>query len=353
VSSLYLRGTSVWISYSDRAGRRHRKPTRFKVSTNRKRNGKPVFPAEALRWKRQFDEQLALDGWGMRAHRRGRVRLSELLSRFLDSQGATRAESTKRLYGLAVRKLQEILGDSEIASLTEEKLIAWRNRSLEIDGQQNTAAWIRSLSPIFSWAVSQGLIPSSPITRSVKVRQPETAVHIYSKQDLKRIFEWLHKHYGRAIVDQLRFLLLSGWRVGESCGLRWDQVDFRRNVLYHRNEKVGRVDEYPMDTELRKFFRGLRRSDDPFVFRYRHPTSPVHLLRRALDALNVKNREHLNVHTLKKTFVYNLFASGVDLATVSRLANHKSLQTTMRYYLYWDIEHLRESLGKSRGKPTR
>ena len=39
----------------------------------------------------------------------------------------------------------------------------------------------------------------------------------------------------------------------------------------------------------------------------------------------------LHPHMLRHTYAYRLIESGVDIATISRLLGHRSLQTTMRY----------------------
>jgi integrase len=66
------------------------------------------------------------------------------------------------------------------------------------------------------------------------------------------------------------------------------------------------------------------------VFTYKG--NPLKKIRNAfLLACKRANIKNLRFHDLKHTFATRLVLSGVDLATVSKLLGHSSIQMTMRY----------------------
>ncbi|MFI5322370.1 MAG: site-specific integrase [Thermodesulfobacteriota bacterium] len=71
-------------------------------------------------------------------------------------------------------------------------------------------------------------------------------------------------------------------------------------------------------------------SDDIKVFIFRG--KPLKDIRTAFE--NARNRagiKNLRFHDLRHTFATRLILSGVDLATVSKLLGHTTIQMTMRY----------------------
>jgi integrase len=70
--------------------------------------------------------------------------------------------------------------------------------------------------------------------------------------------------------------------------------------------------------------------EDAKVFTFRG--KPLKDIRTAFE--NARNRagiKNLTFHTLRHTFATRLVLSGVDLATVSKLLGHSTIQMTMRY----------------------
>ena len=51
-------------------------------------------------------------------------------------------------------------------------------------------------------------------------------------EDAKRWVEWLKEHRENPVYWQLAtFMLLTGTRVGEACGLKWDAIDLEQGIV--------------------------------------------------------------------------------------------------------------------------
>jgi site-specific recombinase XerD len=64
----------------------------------------------------------------------------------------------------------------------------------------------------------------------------------------------------------------------------------------------------------------------------------------------IRNRigiKRLTLHTLRRTYLTTLQRAGVDVATITKLAGHKSFQTTLNHYLEIQPEDLASSLDKA------
>ena len=67
-----------------------------------------------------------------------------------------------------------------------------------------------------------------------------------------------------------------------------------------------------------------------YVFTYK--SKPLKSVRTAFENACIRaGIKNLTFHTLRHTFATRLVLSGVDLATVSKLLGHSTIQMTMRY----------------------
>lgn len=146
--------------------------------------------------------------------------------------------------------------------------------------------------------------------------------------------------------NQFRFLLLSGFRLGESCALKWEDVDFSEKVIRLWNEKEKRWDYFPMDKEIERFMKQLPKTYAPFVFVYRKIGTASQRFRRLRERLGYS--EELSLHTLRTNFISRLINSGASESEVMHLARHKSIVTTHKYYTAFDQKRMREALRRSR-----
>jgi site-specific recombinase XerD len=58
-------------------------------------------------------------------------------------------------------------------------------------------------------------------------------------------------------------------------------------------------------------------------------------------------KEKLTPHTLRRTYLTTLWRAGLDVPTLTRIAGHKSVQTTMQHYLEIRPEDLAGAVGRS------
>ena len=66
----------------------------------------------------------------------------------------------------------------------------------------------------------------------LKVKKPRRPDYFIQPEDAKKWVEWLKENKSNPVYWKLAaFMLLTGARVSEACGLKWDSVDFKRNLV--------------------------------------------------------------------------------------------------------------------------
>lgn len=345
MSSLYLRGSHVWITFSDRWGLRHRKPLNVDLEKVERRNGRIVWPRHVLEIKRRIEIQLAAGKFDLGDAPDKDYTLSKLRDAFMDGYGKNRSKASQYQYHLSMQKLIDHVGDIPAAAVTEANILAW-TRALMAGkdgvGEHTAAKHLRSISPVFAWGTAKRLIPHNPVTRYIKFTPKAKPIVPFTEEELKRIFAALDD----PARNQLQFLLLSGFRLGESCALKWEDVDFPQRLIRLWNAKEHRWDYFPMDRELQAFMAGLPRLYEPFVFVYRKVHTASQRFRRLRGRLNLS--EDLSLHTLRTNFISRLINSGATESEVMYLARHRSIVTSHKYYTAFDQKRMRKALQRSR-----
>jgi len=349
MSSLYTRGMNVWLSFTDKRGRRIRKATGHKLKTIRKDPaGNIIYPLAVLDLQKRLDANLVLGKWDFMETRKTTPLFSKVVADFILYHQQDRSKGTLANYRLCKNEFINNLGDEPIGNYDEQDLLKLRSQQLLKYSDYSAARVISFLRTLFNWALASNYIDRNPVTKRVLVHPQSKPIFTYTDKELNALFELLDLD-DPDLARQLRFLHLSGFRSGESCNLKWSRIDFDDAVIKHWNAKEKRWEAYPIDTVLIDLLRMTPHRCEPFVFKYRHPSTVSHYTQLALAKLKIENRD---VHMLKKTYVKNLIRAGLSEAETHRLAHHKSFETTLKYYAEFNIGKLRKSLEKSRKRVT-
>lgn len=145
----------------------------------------------------------------------------------------------------------------------------------------------------------------------------------------------LLRTYRETALPVFEALLLTGSRLVEITGLRWEDVDLAAGRLRIPQPKTHDAKELPIGTALRGLLEARRRSPgQPLVF----PTATgsawqPRRLQLVWDRFRrlAGLRPELTIHVLRHTAASWLVQAGEPLAAVARVLGHRSIRTTMRY----------------------
>lgn len=133
-------------------------------------------------------------------------------------------------------------------------------------------------------------------------------------------------------LNAIRLMLLTGARMGEALGLRWDYVDWERSCLRLPDSKTG-PKTIPLGTSALELLQS----------RPRHPGNPhvfpgLHLGDHLKDLFGpwkrIRERAGLagvRLHDLRHTWASMGAASGLSLPLIGAVLGHSEPSTTQRY----------------------
>jgi integrase len=343
-------GPGPWfLDFVDAAGRRHRDATDAQTKSE----------AQTL-LRSKLSDNVKAQILGVPTVDVVRTTLAEFLDdTYLPHVEATRREGTSDHYTVYADRIKRSLGTMPLRLIGKADVQKYMDNRIRTGKLKNgkklaKASINREMAFLRSTlydAMGRGLIDRNPCARMKLLHEENTRTRILTEKEepnlLAKADSWFK--------PILQTAILSGLRLGEILGLRWDDVDFERNLIFVSHEsKSHKRREVPLLAELATILddqpemikEGGGKSE--FIF-----ADPVNGCRREdHDAQNafVRLREasgikDLHFHDLRRTFASRLAQRGVSLQAIAKLLGHGATYVTERY-AHLSCDDLREAVGR-------
>ena len=184
------------------------------------------------------------------------------------------------------------------------------------------------LKCMFNKAILWGKTYDNPV-RQVKLFKEDNQRKRYLEQDeIPKFIESCSDHLKPIVI----VAVFTGMRKSEILNLRWEDIDFKRGIIYLLFTKNNEKREVLMNDIVSKTLLSVERhKDSPYVF-LSHTGKPYTNVRKSFDtALKKCGIIDFKFHDLRHTFASQLVMMGIDIKTVQELMGHKTIEMTLRY----------------------
>jgi len=236
-----------------------------------------------------------------------------------------------------IQKMAEAVLSGKTATAKVEKSGNLRGRIRRSGGPGAATRCVETAGALLSWAVSQGIIETSPATG---VKKPATGKRTrrLTADEFKALGAVLDEMAADEFeawqpVAELRLLALTGCRLGEIENLKWSEVDFGGSVLRLEDTKTGRSVR-PLGEPAKDVLRAIKpRDGHPYVFpAERLKDRPFAGMKRAYRKLfAAAGLDGVTPHVLRHSFA----SVGADLgftdSTIGAMLGHAGSGITSRY----------------------
>lgn len=198
--------------------------------------------------------------------------------------------------------------------------------------------------------------------------QTKEEIQVYTVEEMKMIANYFRSHPSSRTLGII-MVLCTGMRIGEICGLRWEDIDFNQNLISIART-VERITDYntgktKVVIQSPKTINSQRKipfSDwlKEILLRFQAPCLPhYYVLSGSEDLIEPRNyrtyykrlllekvglRRCLKFHGMRHTFATNLIVGGSDVKSVSSLLGHSTVNTTLNLYTHSSIEDRRKCI---------
>lgn len=215
---------------------------------------------------------------------------------------------------------------------------------------------LRLLSAAMDGAVQDGLISRNPCRKVRVASTPAAEQRVLTREEQQRL---------RACAEDEPAVLLAlytGMRLGEVCGLMWQDVDWQERTLTVRRTvqrlKGGLTEGTPKSAKSHRviplpqflaaqLWRRHAEQAGGYVFGTGDRAEEPRNLQRRFERLTARcGLEGVHFHTLRHTFATRMIELGVDVKTVSTLLGHSSTQITLDLYAHSLIDQQRQAMDR-------
>jgi integrase len=142
-------------------------------------------------------------------------------------------------------------------------------------------------------------------------------------------------------IPLFRFAFYTGMRGSEIARLRWNHIDFEKDLIYIREQKNRKEQTIPLNSKAHEVLETVEQEDsEDYVFQspsfegkdrnpkwFRENVSDA--FRKARRAAGL--REGLSFHSLRHGFCTMLAEAGKSAVVIKEAARHADISTSMRY----------------------
>lgn len=351
-----------------------------------------VYAKDIVELRKKEDELKKAQLDGLDVYSAGNADLNFVFDRYI----ATKKELASSTYANYIymydRYVRDGFGKKKVSDIKYSDVVYFYEHLLnEHNIQVNTLDNIHTvLHPSFQLAVRDNIIRSNPSDGVMAIfkrrnRSVKTPRHALTAEQQKAFLEFVRENpvYYRW-APMLTVLFGTGGRIGEIIGLRWDDIDYDKNLIsinhsvsYHqrRGEKIqctyevrlpktdagirtiplmntvleALQDEYAYQEE-----EGFNETEidgmTGFIFKNRFgnivsPSSVNTVIKGILAAYHIEEMEaakkekreplmipHFTCHCIRHTFCTRLCEKEMNVKTIQVIMGHKDIQTTLDIY---------------------
>jgi len=185
------------------------------------------------------------------------------------------------------------------------------------------------LKSMFSRAITWGKFKGeNPVKKVKSFIENNARLRYLEKEEITKLLKNCRRHLKPIVLLALN----TGMRRGEILNLKWQDIDFRRGIIYLLRTKNNERREIPMNETVKTALIKVRKHpDSPYVFCGKDGKPFYDVRTSFFTALKKSGIINFRFHDLRHTFASHLVMGGVDLNTVRELMGHKSLNMTLRY----------------------
>ena len=191
----------------------------------------------------------------------------------------------------------------------------------------------------------------------------QKAVEVFTESELRQVGKTILRCSDRTGLGVL-LTAYTGLRLGELCGLQWQDVDAGAGLLHIQRtvERIAQTDGgtcltvqppktetserwIPIPKEMLRMLKPETKQPDSYLLTggelVPDPRTCQYRYKALLERCGVRYR---NFHCLRHSYATRCVERGVDVKSVSELLGHADVRTTLRLYVHSSMDYKRRAV---------
>lgn len=332
-----------------------------------KNNGKPVYQYVYGKTYEETEQKLRIAREIESRYLSGRcATVNTVYEEWLNAIVNRVKESTYANYKMKFEKhILPEFGDSFCTDINSAKINAFIKSKID-DGL--SAGYIRDLFTVFKALLNYAQDEYSFKLSLKNVSLPKTERKKSQKindEQQKKLVSYVKSHMNLTGLGVLLSLFM-GLRIGEICGLKWEDIDIKHKLLrvnrtvqrickQNGSNKTTVVITEPKSTNSKRciaipdflipYLLKFKKNDEDYVLsgseKLIEPRTMQYRYKKLLESAEV---ESSNYHQLRHTFATNCIEKGFDAKTLSAVLGHSTIALTLNRYVHPNRQHERRMM---------
>jgi len=273
-----------------------------------------------------------------------KIKFEEFAETFLNLHSKPNKKSWRSdFYNL--KTITSFFRGRHIYEITAQDIEEFKAKRSKVVSPTTTNRELATIKTLFNKAIAWGKLKESPAKNIKFLREPKGRLRYLEREEIGKLLSNCSVRL-RPIVN---LALNTGMRRGEILGLKWHDVDFKREIIYLLDTKNGERREIPMNDLVKKALIAVpKHPDSPYIFCGGNGRSYHDIRKSFYTALKKSGIINFRFHDLRHTYASQLVMAGIDINTTRELLGHRDIRMTLRY-AHLSPDHKRravEILGK-------
>lgn len=303
------------------------------------------------------------------------IKFVELSALWLSYKKGQVKESTFSKYSFYVQRyINEEFGDLWISIIDTNIIDSYAKKLLEqgslISQSGLSSKMVNNILSIVKLILTFGQERGFKINENCKVhyiRESPSNIKVLTMKEQKILETYILDHLNLVNLG-IYICLYTGLRIGEICGLKWEDIDFESGILYVRrtimriqtNEEdslsktkllidIPKTQKsyrfFPIPSILLRLLKDNQGDSDCFILTGEPICmEPRNLFRYYQNLLKVCHIKSYPFHAMRHTFATRCIELGFDAKTLSEILGHADVQVTLRNYVFVSNDLKRKQL---------
>jgi len=239
-----------------------------------------------------------------------------------------------RDYESICKKLVCFFGDFYLHGITRYQIETYYSSRCQSVSVYMANREIAILKGIFTKAVDWGFLIKNP-AKGFKLEKEKPRLRYLRDWEVSKLIESCSKEPKAPYLKPMVIVdLHTGLRKDEILSLKWEHVELERNILRVEDGKGGDMRFVPInETAKIQFFKLMDKRKGDYVFHDKYGRRLMDIKRSFRSAVKRAGLENVRFHDLRRTFGTNCAFKNVPPKTLQKWMGHKSIETTMKYYV--------------------
>jgi integrase len=258
------------------------------------------------------------------------MKLNELINLYTTEILPRKKLHTQRQQKQQLTFWSKHLGRKSISSIKPVDIIKTRSLLDVSDASKNI--YVAGLRHVFSVAVKEfDVLEVNPLLKVTNLKNPRGRVRFLSENERKELLLACEESSNEYLYLIVLLALTTGARKNEILKLKWEDIDFDKNLIFLHETKNGDIRTLILvDKAKQLLFELSKEKESDYVFKGKK-NKPIDIQYPFEEAVKRAGLENFRFHDLRHTCASYLAMNGASINEIAEILGHKSLNMVKRY----------------------